>query len=290
MTFSKLSFRPLVGAVGLCLLSTACIINTTDDDDGTGQSGTDDGTPPATGEETPGTTGGEQTDGNDDTDPTTGGPAGDCSDNIILDPGFENGTPNEDWEEASEVFGSPICDASCTDEEGAEPYMGEYWVWFGGVEEDPETASVTQRVTIDPDTAFLSFWFQIRSGAGTGDDVFTVSLDGDTLFMVTDMDMPDYSTYTQVDVDVSPWADGGTYELHFESSHAGTGLSSFFVDEVSLVSCSESTETGTDTGSGSETVGQDETAGDSTDDTGGTTGGSSGTDGGSTTGEADAGE
>ncbi|MEM7153429.1 MAG: hypothetical protein AAF799_11345 [Myxococcota bacterium] len=290
MTISKLSFRPLVGAVGLCLLSTACIINTTDDDDGSLEA-TDDGTPPATGEQTPGTTGGDpDTDGNDDdTDPTTGGPVGDCGDNIIIDPGFEAGTPNNDWDEVSDVFGTPICDSTCTDEEGAEPYMGEHWVWLGGVEDEPEMASVTQRVTIEPDTAFLSFWFQIRSGAGTGDDMFTVSLDGDALFMVTDMDMPEYSDYTQVDIDVTPWADGGTYELSFASDHAGTGLTSFFVDEVSLVSCSETMDTGD---SGSETVGQDETAGDSTGDTGGTTGGesSSGTDGGSSTGEADAGE
>lgn len=273
MTISTISLRALAGVLGLGLLSSACIITTSEDDDG-GRDITDDGTPPLTSGQPSDSTGpvADDTVGSDDTsDPTTGGPVGDCSDNLVLDAGFEAGTPSEAWTEASDVFGTPICDAGCTDEAGAVPYAGEWWAWFGGVEDEPESASLSQTITIDPEMAYLSFWFQVRSGAGSGDDVFTVTLGGDTIFMVTDLDMPDYDAYTQVDVDVSEWADGGSYELRFASEHTGVGLTSFFLDEVSLVSCTEAGSTGS---TGPDTGGQDSTG--STGDTDGTTGGSTG--------------
>jgi len=282
MNYSDLhSSRFVVGVLGLSLLSTACIITTSEDDDGVAAS-SEDGTPtPATGQTSNAT--GPTTESGDTG--TTGGSMEDCTDNLVLDPGFEAGTPSASWEEASMVFDTPICDASCTEEKGADPYAGDWWLWLGGVEDEPEDAFVSQMITIDPDMAFLSFRFQIRSGAGTGDDMFVVELDGDTVFMATDVEMADYGEYTLIELDVSPWADGGTYELRFASQHAGTGLSSFFVDEVSLVSCSE----GSATGSGTDTVGQDTTAdGGTMSSTGSTgdTGTSTGDTAGSTSGGA----
>lgn len=280
MTNFAVSLSTLVGVLGLGLVSTACII-TTSEDDGDVETTDDDGTPPTTTSGQPSDTTNAVPDGTTADEPgedtTTGGPVGECTDNIVLDPGFEAGTPSEAWTEASEVFGTPICDASCTEEEGAVPYSGDWWAWFGGVEGEPESASLSQTVTIDPEAAYLSFYFQVRSGAGTGDDVFTVTLGGDTVFMATDLDMPELDQYTRIDVDVSAWADGGSYELVFSSTLTGTGLTSFFLDEVSLVSCTESGATGT-TG---ETEGQDETtAGTTMGDTDGTTG--TGTTGGTT--------
>ncbi|MCX4244822.1 hypothetical protein [Paraliomyxa miuraensis] len=264
---------PLVGALGLCLLSAGCIITTSEDGDGS--VGSDSGDPPPTSgqpSDSSGTSGGSI--GPTTDEPTTGGPQGECTDNLVLDPGFEAGTPSEAWNEASELFGTPICDASCTDEPGAEPYSGSWWAWFGGDADEPDSASLSQSITISPETAHLSFWFQIRSGANTGDDVFMVNLDGQTIFMANDLEMPDFVDYTRVELDVSDWADGGTYELSFESTHLGTGLTSFFLDDVSLVTCTMSEGTG----SSGATEGQDETAGSGTDT--GTTG--SGTDTGTT--------
>ncbi len=284
ITFSNPSFRSLAVVAAFGLLCPACIINTTDDDSGEIAT-SDTGNPPGTTGLPSDSTGpgGATTDGDTDPGTTTDGPMGDCSDNLVLDPGFEAGSPNDSWEESSMVFETPICDAGCTDEKGAEPFAGTYWAWFGGVEDEPETASLSQTIIINPDMAFLSFQFQIRSGAGTGDDVFTVDLDGDTVFMVTDLDMEDYDSYSLVELDISDWADGGAYELVFSSSHAGTGLSSFFVDEVSLVSCTEETGTGSGT-----TVGQDTTAGTDSDTTAGTdSSGSSSGGGSSSTGVAD---
>lgn len=288
MTISTASLRTLAGVTLLGLLCPACIITTSeDDDDGDdAETGEDDVDPPST-TGLPSDSSGPVVDDTSDTGPideTTGGPVGECSENLVLDPGFEGGTPSEAWAEASDVFGTPICDTGCTDEEGAAPYAGEWWAWFGGVENEPENASLAQTITIDPEMAYLSFWFQIRSGAATGNDVFTVTLGGDTLWMVTDLEMPDYDQYRRIDVDVSQWADGGAYELRFESSHTGDGLTSFFLDEVSLVSCTE----GAGTSTGPDTDGLDEsssgssgssTGGSTTGDTEGTTGDSSSTGG-----------
>jgi hypothetical protein len=263
------SFRlaALLGALGPASLCAACIITTNGDDGNIASS--DDGPPPPTGL-TPNTTGPDTTTtsptttpaddtgttGLDDTgDTTTGGPMGVCTDNLLGDPGFEAGTPNPSWDEASTVFGTPICDAACTTEEGAAPYAGDWWVWLGGVEDEPEQGSVSQVVTIEPEMAYVGFWLQIRSGAGTGDDVFTVTLDGDTIFMAVDTQMAEFGEYTQVYVDVTDWADGGAHELAFTGDVTGNGLTSFFVDETSLVSCVEpaATDTGMtgDSGSGS---------------------------------------
>jgi hypothetical protein len=271
MIISTASLRTLGGALGLALLSTACIITTNEDDDGGPGSSADDDPLPTTGQPSSSTGPVADDTGTDTGDPTTSGPMGDCSDNLVLDPGFEGGSPSEAWAEASEQFETPICDAGCTTEEGAVPYAGDWWGWFGGIEDEPEAASLAQTITIDPEMAYLRFWFQIRSGAGMGNDVFTVTLAGDTVFIVTDLEMANYDAYTQVDIDVSAWADGGSYELRFASEHTGVGLTSFFLDEVSLVSC---VETGSTDSTGPDTEGQDSTGG-STSDTDGTTSGSS---------------
>lgn len=268
MTISTTSIEFLAGALALGLLGSACIITTSEDDGDVEETG-DEGDPPLTTGQPSDSTGPVADDDTTDgpIDDTTGGPAGECTDNLVLDPGFEAGSPSAVWTEASDVFGTPVCDLGCTDEEGAVPYAGEWWAWFGGVEDEPENASVSQSITIDPEMSYLSFWFQIRSAAGTGDDVFTATLDGDTVFMVTDLEMPDYDEYQRIDLDVSEWADGGTYELRFVSSHTGNGLTSFFLDEVSLVSCSE----GAGTSTGPDTEGQDDTAGTSSSGTTGDT-------------------
>ncbi len=244
---SNLSFTTAVGTLALSVVSTACVIS--GDDAGIDDSATDSGNPPTTGNPSDGS-------GTDDSS-DDGGQVCEGSDNLVGDPGFEMGTPNGAWEEASELFETPICDASCTTEDGAGPYDGDWYVWFGGVDDEPESASVEQSVTIPVGSmAELSFWVQIRSGAGTGDDVFAVELTDeaaeitDTIFMITDLDMPEYAgAYTRVDLDVADWADGGTFTLRFTSSISGNGLTSFFLDDVRLVSCGEGgTGTGTDTG------------------------------------------
>jgi hypothetical protein len=203
---------------------------------------------------------------------------------LLLDPGFEAGSPNPQWDETSALFGSPICDASCTEDPGAAPRSGSWWVWFGGLAE-PETASVSQVVTIDAEGAVLTFNLDINAGAGTGDDVFAVEVDDTTVFMVTDGEMAEYDGYRAVEVDISDFADGAAHTVTFTAAITGTGVTNFFVDDVGVFACgvpggtTTTGTTGTDTG----------TTGTDTDATGtdtGTTGvdESTGTDTGTTTG------
>jgi hypothetical protein len=219
-----------------------------DDDDGSGESLTDPDGTDGTG---------------DDTDDGTTGPSGECSANLVMDPGFEAGSQGTAWAQASTTFGTPICNADCTDDANAGPFEGEYWAWFGGLEE-MEAASLTQSITIPAaENALLSFRFAINATTGTGDDEFVVTVDGTNVFMVTDAEMDDYADYTHVDVDLTAYADGAAHTIRFESDHPGhpdTGLiTNFFLDKVSLVTCSAS---GTDSGdSGSSTAADDTSTG-----------------------------
>ncbi|MGH9243492.1 MAG: BACON domain-containing protein, partial [Acidimicrobiales bacterium] len=153
---------------------------------------------------------------------------------IVGDGGFEAGSPNPVWDEASTNFGTPLCTAGgCGVGGGTGPHSGSWWAWFGGIETSVETGSVSQNVTIpSAGSAELRFWLEIPVADSTG--FLDVSLDGDVLFSVTEADGPSIG-YTEVVVDVSEYADGGTYELRFDSTtQPGAGPVNFFVDDVSI--------------------------------------------------------
>lgn len=285
MKFTE-SLFPL-SVVVCATLGGGCILTTNDDDggqDGETQGDDDDddsdpSTPDDDASDDSPTDPDETGDGTDGpTDDSTTGPSGDCSANLVMDPGFEAGSPSTAWDETSTTFGTPICNADCTDDANAGPYEGDFWGWFGGLAE-PEAASLTQSITIPAgETALLSFRFAINATTGTGDDTFVVTVDGATVFMVSDAEMEDYPDYTHVEVDVSEYADGAAHTVRFESDHPGheeEGLiTNFFLDKVSLVSCNGSgTDSGDDSGSSDGTTAADDTT--SGTDSGSTDGGSS---------------
>lgn len=276
------------------LLAPGCIIASSDDDDlpvdsTTGEPGTGGGPGGTTATTTPSTTSPETT--GTSGDDTTGGFPDDCTDNLVEDGGFEGGTPNAAWEEHSEIFPSLICDASCTEDPGAGPFAGDYFVWFGGLDDtQTDVAWVTQDLEIAPTTAFLRFRLAISGHEPqAGDNVFAVELDDETVFMVTDIAQPEYEGYQVVDVDVSAFADGETHTLRFVAEFPGTLLTNFFLDEVELVSCDD--EGGTSTGT-TGTTGDAESSTGVVDDTGtdsstGTTGDAESSTGPGTTGNGD---
>jgi subtilisin family serine protease len=158
----------------------------------------------------------------------------------VADGGFEAGTPNPEWDETSTNFGTPLCDvATCGGTGGGTgAFAGDWWAWFGGVDE-AEDGTVAQTVTI-PDNAVaatLSFFLEIPTADVAGS--FEVSLGGDVLFSATDADTGTYATYQEVTVDVSAYADGTPNELLFSASTVDDGtaetVTNFFVDNVSLV-------------------------------------------------------
>lgn len=185
-----------------------------------------------------GTVGGTLTDSGTSTDDPDAGvaPPG-CGDNLLEDPGFEAGTTNSGWDHVSALFVTPICDASCTDDVGANPFTGSWWVWFGGVAQ-ADIASVRQKVIIPPGNAMLRFRFSVNAASGTGNDTFSVVLDDEeTPLRVTDADVAAYVGWRVVELDVSSYADGGEHTVSFEASLAGVGVTNFFVDDVELLLC-----------------------------------------------------
>ncbi len=224
--------------------------------------------------------------GDDSVGETTGVPMGECTENRIVDGGFEAGTPSDAWIEASDNFGTPLCDTECTMDPGADPFAGDWYAWFGGIDTDPEIASVSQSLNIDGQSAFLSFRFQINAASGTGEDFFEVTVDDTSVFFVSDADMADYNGYTPISIDISDFADDASHTIKFNGDFLGNGLTNFFLDEVALVTCTEAGEStggssgGTsDGGSSSDTTAAESTTSGSGTSTGGTSGTDSGTSG-----------
>lgn len=160
-----------------------------------------------------------------------------CGENLLGDPGFEDGTPNSVWGEESALFATPVCDAGCTDDVGANPFTGSWWVWFGGVAQ-PDTARVWQRVVIPEGNAILRFRFSLNAASGTGNDVFSVMLDEETLLEVSDAQAASYGGWRVVEVDIPPsFVDGGEHTLSFGATLSGVGVTNFFLDDVELLLC-----------------------------------------------------
>ncbi len=238
------------------LLGAGCVLTSGGNDDtGNDTGGTSD--PSATSFTASDPTADPTTDpdstGSDSVGETTGVPTGECTESLVLDGGFEAGSPSKAWTEMSQNFSTPICDAECTDDPGAGAFAGQWYAWFGGTDEGPEIASVAQTVTIPPETAFLSFRFEINASAGAGDDFFEVTVDGTTVFLAVDTDINAYASYTPVSVDISDFADGGAHTITFTGDFLGIELTNFFLDEVALVSCVDEGATTTGTGGTSET-------------------------------------
>ena len=154
--------------------------------------------------------------------------------NLVMDGGFEQGSPNPVWNEFSTNFGTPLCTtALCGFGGGTGPHSGGWWVWFGGLDV-PEIGSVTQDVIIPAGSSELSFWLEIPSGSGTGRDILQVSIDSSLLFEVTDAATGLYPAYTKIALDVSSFGNCAAKNLSFYSETSGVGLSNFFVDDVVL--------------------------------------------------------
>ena len=154
---------------------------------------------------------------------------------IVADGGFELGRPNAEWAESSTNFGSPICSVQlCTGFFG-EPFEGGWWAWFGGSPQQ-EIGSVSQEVIIPAGSATLSFWLNITLAGGNGVDFLTASIDGVELFTALESDVGSYNPWTEVSIDISAFADGGTHLLSFDSTTTGPQMTNFFLDAVEITS------------------------------------------------------
>lgn len=155
----------------------------------------------------------------------------------INDGGFETGTPNAAWSEASVNFGTPICDlANCGTGTGTGPNNGDYWVWFGGVS-GYEEGSVSQTVVIDPG-ASIDFWVEAIICDSAADYV-ELTVDGNQVWSL-DGGSPLCGVlgYSMQTVSLVGYDDGASHllEFHSENFAQNGGGSNFFIDDVSMLS------------------------------------------------------
>lgn len=170
--------------------------------------------------------------------------------NLVVDGGFEAGTPNPHWSEASTTFGTPLCTVvDCGVGTGTGPRGGLWWAWFGGVDAYEE-GSLSQSMTIPSGTATLSFWLEIPV-CDSAADYLEATIDNTRVFVVNGSSARcGQAGYLQQTINVNAWANGGSHTLAFHSETFANngGISNFFVDDVRLDStASGSTNTPTAT-------------------------------------------
>lgn len=156
---------------------------------------------------------------------------------LLADGGFEAGTPNPFWAETSTNFGTPLCDVASCGTLGS-PRTGAWWAWFGGKADADESASLTQTVLIPADPLLqLNFylWNPNTSDTGAGVDFLMATIDGGQVFRMTAGNPLYTGGYTLVNVDLSPYADGGCHTLSFQGTTFGSPLpTDIFVDDVAI--------------------------------------------------------
>ena len=172
-----------------------------------------------------------------DPNPASGNPTGGAGTDLVADGGFEAGSPNPSWTEASTNFGSPLCTLGLCGNGGgsAGPANGSWWAWFGGIG-TLESASVSQTIQGGAsDTCTLSFNFWIGASSGNGIDFLEVSIGGGTVFSVLE-NTSGFTSYTPVSIDVSSAIDGTAQLLSIDSTISGTpAVTNFNVDDVALI-------------------------------------------------------
>lgn len=154
----------------------------------------------------------------------------------LVDGDLESGTGGY-WNEYSTIFGTPMCDAGCGNCGGpCFAQSGSWYAWFGGAGGAAEVGSFDQDLTIpNGSSATLTFYAKIASGgSGSTDDVLEVQMDGVTYWSITGADSAAYSSYTQVTLNVSEWADGGNHWLNIQGSNLSGSNINMMVDNLVL--------------------------------------------------------
>ena len=157
---------------------------------------------------------------------------------MVVDGGFEGGTPNAAWTKASTNFGTTLCDAgSCGVGNGTGPHSGAFWSWFGGIGAS-EIGTISQSITIPTGSASLEFWTELPV-CDSGADFMEARIDGNMVYRVQGDDAAcGVIGYAMQTVDISAFADGGAHTIEFTSeifANNGAG-SNFFLDDVALLS------------------------------------------------------
>ena len=147
---------------------------------------------------------------------------------VVKDGGFEAGIPNPYWTETSLLNDSSIIE----NEELS--HAGKYLVKIEGGMMGLESSVLKQDVKI-PATANadLTFWFRIVES-----DVFArfnIRMDNQVIYTVSEADALLYPSWRPVIININAYADGKNHSLQIDAIiQQGNGVTSFFVDDISL--------------------------------------------------------
>lgn len=155
----------------------------------------------------------------------------------ITDGSFEDGIGAGTWTEASVIFGTPLCDASCGDCGGpCGPNTGTIYAWFGGSGDATEVGSLEQSATIPTGTSVTLVMSIKIGGAGDGTDGNYVKafVDGNEVGSVTALDSADFAEYVEVSAPIDAFADGASHTIKIEGKENGTVAFNGLVDDVGI--------------------------------------------------------
>ena len=152
-----------------------------------------------------------------------------ASTNLLLYPGFDSFSPN--WSLVG--TGSLWCGGCGVNALWYGPRTGSNWVILGN-NSGTEHASLSQSVTIPSGQAVLEFYLWTTSNSGVDqNDTFSATIDGAPVFTTSAADKKLYSSYTQVSVDVSAYANGLSHLISFKADTTGQ-IVFFNLDDVAL--------------------------------------------------------
>lgn len=153
----------------------------------------------------------------------------------LQDGGFELGTPSPVWTESSTNFGTPLCDVPvCGSGLGTGPHQGDFWAWFGGIEEFEE-GRLSQIVTLPLSSIVrLSFYQELPLCSGSANDFLQVRLNTTQVYLVRGND-PSCGTlgYVKKTIDITAFQ-GQTVTLELRGITNGPEVTNFFIDDVAI--------------------------------------------------------
>ena len=156
----------------------------------------------------------------------------------INDESFEAGAGSGAWTEASDNFGTPLCDAGCGTCGGpCAANTGVWYAWFGGAGGVTETGSVEQSCTIpNAGTAALRMFVKMpMTGSKTAADKLVVKIDGTTVGTITALDSAAYKdNYALYEISIDSYTDGAAHTIRIEGIQSTTTVFNLLVDDVVL--------------------------------------------------------
>jgi hypothetical protein len=113
------------------------------------------------------------------------------------------------------------------------PHSGSYGVWLGG--DHNETAYIQQQITVSSACPFLSFYHWIGSEDVCGYDYGYVRINGANIATLNLCESENTNSWVENRINLSSYADQ-MVTLQFRAETDGSGMSNWFIDDVSFQS------------------------------------------------------